>query len=176
MISNASPLITIAKLGILKELLVLYKNIEITEEVYSETIIKGLEKNKPDAILLNALKQEGKIKIISLDKKHTNISKKIEKNYKIDKGESETIALALQLKQNSLIMDESLGRKVSKLFEIKPKGSLRIILELYESKIIDEVKLKTLVNILIGSQFRLDSEIIGRFWELFEKLKKKKQS
>ena len=128
MISNASPLIILAKIGILKKAIGLYSAIEIPQSVFDECITAGLENKKEDAVLLNALWKQGSIKLIHLDKKHLELSKKIEVEYRLDAGEAEVLALALQLKKKSVLMDEALGRNVAELFELQPKGTLRVIL------------------------------------------------
>lgn len=174
MIANASPLIVAAKADLLKELIELYKVIEISREVYNEAILGGLKENKQDALLLNSVLKEGKIKVIELGGKYIKIASKIMEECNLDKGEAETIALALQLNRKEILMDEAMGRKVAKLFNLKPKGILRVLLDLYNKKKIDERQLKTKVNEIIGKQFRLDAEIMGRFWELFEKMGAKK--
>ncbi len=173
MISNASPLIVIAKIELLKEFIELYELIEITPQVYEETITKGLEAKKQDVQLLNSLFQESKIKIVKLNQEHGKLAKTLLENYNLDKGEAETIALVLQLNKKEVLMDEALGRKVAKFYKIKPKGTLRVLLELYEKRIIDEKKLKIKVSEIIGDQFRLDAEVLNKFWELFEKIKRK---
>lgn len=173
MISNASPLIILAKVELLKEFLELYKAIEISTEVYNEAIKKGLQAEKQDAQILDALLKEGKIKVTKLNQEHGKASKNIIENYKLDKGEAETISLALQLNKKEILMDEAIGRKIAKFFNVKPKGTLKILLELYNRNIINEEQLRRKVNEIIGKQFRLDTEVITKFWELFEKIKEK---
>ncbi|HLC85800.1 MAG TPA: hypothetical protein VJG30_00745 [Candidatus Nanoarchaeia archaeon] len=174
MISNASPLIILAKTDLMKEFLELYSTIEISPEVCNEAINKGLEAGKQDAQILDALLKEEKIKIVKLNQEYGKTSKKIVENYKLDKGEAETISLALQLKNKEILMDEAMGRKIAKFLNLKPKGTLKILLELYNKKIISEEQLRKKVNEVIGVQFRLDAEVLNKFWELFEKMKTKK--
>ena len=166
MISNASPLIVAAKTGFLSDLLELYRAVEVSPRVYQEILAKG----EPDAILLEATVREGRIKVVSLTIKSLALAKKIKENYTLDLGEAETIALAIQLHRKELLMDEALGRKAAQLFSITPRGTLRVLLELYKCKKITEEKLKIKVQEIIGNQFRLDAEVLARFWELWEKM------
>jgi len=174
LISNASPLITIAKIGLLKELLQIYSLIEISPQVFKEIIENGIKNNKTDALLLNGLYKDNKIKIVFFDKKYSKLSKLLVKKYNIDLGEAETIVLAMQLKNEYILIDESLGRNTAKLLGIKTKGTLRFLLELYQAGIINKIRIKSLVEELLGKNFRLDIEVLAKFWELFESMKKRK--
>ncbi|HZX11941.1 MAG TPA: hypothetical protein VFE88_00590 [Candidatus Nanoarchaeia archaeon] len=173
MISNSSPLIALTKVGLLTEAKKLYSSLEVPEVVFNESILAGLESGKQDAIILNALYKEGFIKKIKLDKKHAEISKKIETEYHLDQGEAEVLALALQLNQKTILLDEALGRNVAELFELTPKGSLRVILECYNQNLITEEKVYVKVGELVKI-LRIDSEVLTRLWDLFEIAKKKK--
>ncbi len=172
MITNASPLIVNAKLEILKEVSKLYPILEITEWVYQEAVLNGLESERQDAVMIETLYKKGCIKIIKLNKKHQDLAEHIQENYKLDRGEAETIALALQKDVKEILMDEAIGRRVAIFFNLRPKGSLRVLLELYKKKYLDEEQLKNKVNELIGSQFRLDAQVLAHFWDLFERIKK----
>ena len=174
MISNASPLIVAAKVTLLKDIIEFYKTVEISPQVHYEIITRGLQAQKPDAMLLSALCKEGKIKVINLDKMQVKIARKIVDNYNIDRGEAETIALALQLHKQKVLMDEAIGRKVAKLFSLQPQGLLRVLIELYLHNKIDENTVKAKVNNILGMQFRLDADVLSKFWELFENVKIKK--
>lgn len=176
MISNASPIIILTKIDLIEETLKFYGQIEISQHVYQEAILNGIKIRKQDAIILNALLKAGKIKIIELNKNNKKISEKIINNYSLDKGEAETIALAIQLNKKEVLMDEFIGRKITKLFNIKPKGTLRVLLELYNKNYIEEKKLKEKVEEIIGKQFRLDAEVMNKFWELFRNMKEKNKT
>ena len=175
MISNASPLIVLAKVELIQKIVKMYKTIVVSSKVAEEIIIEGLRMNRQDAVLLNALKKEGKIQVTSLDKKHEGLSERIIKEYNLDQGEAETISLAMQLKNKEVLMDELLGRNVAKLFGLRAKGTLRVVLDLYKENQMNEKEVRTKVEEIIGKQFRLDAEILAKFWEMFEMIKIRKE-
>jgi len=114
-----------------------------------------------------------KIKIIKLEKKHLGLADKIQYFNNIGVGESQTIALAKQLKRKELIIDESLARETAKSLGINPVGSLRVLLLAYKKSLVDEKELKEIINKMIKLKFRISASTLIRFWELFEKIKKK---
>ena len=63
------------------------------------------------------------------------------KYFKLDLGETEAIALALQLKNIALIIDEKAGKKAADKLGIKTVGLLGVILLAKEYKHIESVKL-----------------------------------
>ena len=94
----------------------------------------------------------------------------------LDMGECEVISLCLQEKNKTLVMDEHEGRIVSKLYKIRPIGSLRILLELYKKNIINEEELNNILDEMLKNKFRLGGEVINEFWNIFEKIKRGKKS
>jgi len=170
-IINASPLIIFGKLNRLDILKKLYKNIRISDEVYQEVVIKGIEKNLKDALIIKESINNHEIDIIKLNKEFSPIAQKIEVIYDIDKGEAETIALALQLKEKEVIIDEASAREAVKSINIQPIGSLRVLLLAYKSKFISKAEIKEILNEMENSKYRLSPKVLIEFWEILERMK-----
>ena len=171
MIINASPLIIFGKLNRLDILKKMYKNIKISNEVYHEVTIKGIEKNLKDALIIKESINNHEIDIIKLNKEFSPIAQKIEVIYDIDKGEAETIALALQLKEKEVIIDEASAREAVKSINIQPIGSLRVLLLAYKSKFISKAEIKEILNEMENSKYRLSPKVLIEFWEILERMK-----
>lgn len=172
MIINASPLIILGKLNKISILIKIYKKLEITNKVYEEVVLKGIEQNASDAFIVKQYIDNKEIKVFNLDKKFLDISNKIQLIYNIDIGEAETIALALQLTQKEIIIDETAAREAAKSFGIKPLGSLRILLIAYQKNLISKKEIKDLIAKMQDSKYRFSPKVLIEFWELFERLKK----
>ena len=173
MIVNASPLIIFGKLNRLDTLKKLYQNIEITNEVYKEVVLKGIEKNSRDAFIIKDSIDNRDIKIFNLNEKYSGIVNKIRVIYNIDIGEAETIALALQLNKKEVIIDEISAREAAKAFGIKPIGSLRVLLLAYKKDLINKDNIKELINEMENSKYRFSPRVLIEFWDLFAKIRKK---
>ena len=172
MIINASPLIIFGKLNKLSILIEFYKNLEITSKVYEEVILKGIEQNASDAFVVKQYIDDKEIKVFNLDKKFLDAAAKIQVVYSLDIGEAETIALALQLTQKEIIIDEIAAREAAETFGIKPIGSLRVLLIAYQKNLISKGEINTLIAKMQDSKYRFSPKVLIEFWELFEKMKR----
>jgi len=121
-------------LSILKEL---YGTIFITEEVYKEY---GEE-------------VEDWIKIIPVkDKKYL----KFIHNF-IDLGEASTIAMALEIDNSVIILDDLKARKIANKLSLNYTGTIGVLLKAREKKIIGS--LKDMIEKLKTHNFRISKEI-----------------
>ena len=107
-ISDTSCLIALSKIDKLTLLKLLYQESFITNEVYQE-----FGHHLPDWIVIKEVK----------DKQKQN---ELEK--RLDRGEASSIALALEIENSSLIIDEVNGRKIAQSLKIDIIGTIGIIL------------------------------------------------
>ena len=159
-ISNSSPLINLSKINKLGIIEKLFKRIIIPEAVYKELIIQGSAK-----IESNKIKKLIEIGIIEVKKvKNINFVKALEKD--LDFGESEVIALALELNSDLIILDETDARRNADLFNLRKVGFIGILLKAQNDGFID------------NADELLDLAIEKGFWinrNLYSKLKKEMQ-
>ena len=175
MIINASPLIIFSKVNRLDLLNKIFGNLVIAQAVYEEVVEKGVRISAPDALLVKAYIESGFIKIKKLDVEGQRKAVLLKKVYRqLDLGESETIALALQEKEKNLLIDERIAREIAKIHNLKPYGSLRVLLLAFKDKLITEDEVIYLLQEMTTAKFRLSAEVINQFWMLFNKLKNKK--
>ena len=170
MISNASPLITYAKLSKLDFLHWAIGIIMISETVLSETTQK--ESTSHEGELINSQIKRGAIIVKKLEKKYSDMAKQLQSTFKgLGPGESETIALALQERQAEVLMDDLYARDAAKLNDLKPVGSLYVLLTAFEKQIASEDEVKILVKRMVENKLWLSGEVIIKFIELLEKAK-----
>jgi predicted nucleic acid-binding protein len=172
MIVNATPLIIFGKIDKLQLLKDIFTKIIISSEVYKEVVQKGIEVKAPDAYLVKEFVDNGEIKVNPLNQKGRKIYEKIKRTYKqLDEGEASTIALVLQKDASEVLMDEDIGRKIARLYGIKPRGSLRVLILGYQNGLLDEEQVEANLRLMMQANFRVSAEVIARFWELFERVK-----
>ena len=149
-VSNASPLIFLAKI----ERLNLLNNYEIVipKQVYEE-INKGAE-TKEDAQRIKTFVEKNIIKA-----EETNIINEIEQ-HSLGKGEKAAISLAISKKINIILLDERKARRIAKFYQLKPKGTIGILIDAWRNKKITKDELKESIKKLIEEGYRINEELI----------------
>jgi predicted nucleic acid-binding protein len=115
----------LGKLGQLGLLLRLYQEIFISQEVYAEVVVKGLEIGEPDAIATAFLANQGLIRVRKIELPSTLP----EWSVGIDEGEISTILLALHLQADWILMDDLQARRAARAAGLRPKGSIGVLLQ-----------------------------------------------
>ena len=144
-ISDTSCLIALSKIEKLDLLKDLYHEIIITKDVHQE--FGGL---LPDWILMTEIRDKQKQK---------------ELEDRLDKGEASSIALALEIDNATLIIDEIKGRKIAQSLNIEIIGTIGIILLAEKRGLISDV-LGTILR-LANKGFRLSDNLINKIIEKY---------
>ena len=148
-VSDTAAIIHLSKINALQLLRSLYGEILIPQAVYDELTKMG--KTRPGALqAMNA----SWIKVIQI--KNPVIAVKL--RARLDLGESEAIALALETNADVLIIDEALGREIAKKLVNKIIGIVGILLKAKEVGLINEIN-PYLLN-LKETGFRISDELL----------------
>lgn len=147
LVSNCSPLIFLAKLNFLE--LLAKDKIYIPEEVKKELLCKeSAEKDK-----LKKFISTKNVRVLKI-KKFRNFSEAL------GKGEMATINLALEKKISDILMDDRRGRSLAKVHNLKPHGTLWIILRAYKKGLINRSQTRDLIYDLPSIGFRINPEFL----------------
>ena len=144
-ISDTSCLIALSKIEKLDLLKDLYQEIIITNDVYQE-----FGGPLPDWIIITEVKDKQKQKDLE---------------ERLDKGESSSIALALEIDNATLIIDEIKGRKIAQSLNIDIIGTIGIILLADKKGLISDV-IGTVLR-LVNKGFRLSDKLINKIIEKY---------
>jgi len=117
-VSNASPLINLARIGQLGLLPGIFNRIIIPEAVWQEVVVDG--KGQPGA---EEIRHTTWIERAAVSNRQLVHSLRQE----LDPGESEAVALAVELKADWLLMDERLGRQTARHFGLGCIGLVGIL-------------------------------------------------
>jgi predicted nucleic acid-binding protein len=146
-ISDTSCLIALNNIGLLHLLKDLYGEVLITAEVYSE-FGGGL----PDWIIVIQVKDK---------------SKQSEIENRLDKGEASSIALALEVPNTILIIDEVKGRNYAKSLNIEIIGTIGVLLMAGNKGLVKDVI--GVILKLVNQGFRLSDKLIEKIIEKYGK-------
>lgn len=149
-VSNASPLINLARVGVLDLLPKLYTGVTLPEAVWQEVVVLG--KGQPGAqevgsatwIRVQAVTNRPLVQAMRMN---------------LDAGEAEAIALALEMTPSLLLMDERAGRSMAKYMGLRCVGVVGVLVEAKGQGVIQAVRphLDTLRN-EVG--FRLSAALL----------------
>lgn len=134
-------MILLAKASVL-EVCVVVHSIVVTTEVYAE-VLEGKKNVFPDALLLERLINEKKIRLLKAETKITN---KLMQDFHMAKGEASTIAVGIKEKGVLVATDNKQGRKAAQIHGLHLVGSIEIIINLYRKKKIEDSKAKEAIK------------------------------
>ncbi len=107
-VSNAGPLLALAKLRALDLLTRLHHIVYTSPIVFDETVTQGLALNAPDALFLQEYFARGALAVTALQSPTA-----LDEPIKIHDGERESIQLAIQLRASEFLIDDSRARKIA---------------------------------------------------------------
>ncbi len=156
-VSNASPLMYLAKIGKLDLLKELFKEIIVPKEVYEEIVVKGKEEGFLDAYVVEKAVNEKWIKV-----EEVRVDRELERFApEIDSGEIAVISLARKIKPSLVLIDDASARIIAEGFGFNIKGTLYVLLIALKKKAIEKKEIKDLINRLVRLGFRISHELYG---------------
>lgn len=140
-VSDSGPLMALAKLGVISKEFSVYPTLTISETVYHEVVTSGSVIGAKDAAEVDKFCRSKQIVIFS-----SNEMKEVSLDMlsELHQGEIETIKIALQLSADYVFIDDFDARQVAEenLSATNIKGTLGILVELYQKKLISQPQLK----------------------------------
>jgi len=130
-VSNSSPIIHLAKIGKLDLLKHYFHTITVPESVIRESVAEGEHRQE-----IEVIKDANWIKVLEVkDKKLV----KLLRTY-LDDGESEAIALSLEISADLILLDDSDAREKARLYGLTITGTLGILLRAKKDRKITSLK------------------------------------
>lgn len=130
-VSNASPLINLARIGKLNLLRELYGELIIPEAVWREVVVRGTGQPGADEVEAAAWIKRRAV---------TNRQLVHALQQDLDAGEAEAIVLALEIQAELLLMDEHLGRDTARHLGLRYVGLIGILIQAKRKGFIGAIK------------------------------------
>ena len=138
-ISNAGPLMVLAKLNLLNLLKQLYGRVYFARSVYDETVIEGMRQGYEDARTLFLFLDQMDWQSTELDA--AGIPPGLRQVH-LDRGERDTLALATASTNSLVLLHEAEARRTAREIGLRVRGSLGILVEAYRRDLIDADQLR----------------------------------
>lgn len=152
-VSNATPLIYLARIGKLHLLEKIFNSVLIPAKVYTEVVVIGKEREYHDAYLVEEFVEKGFIA-----KKDVKLTKL--RNMPIGRGEAETIELAVREGIKEVLIDEAKARRIARMYNLQPKGTIWVLTSSYKKDLLLKMELMNIIEELIKSGYRIREDIL----------------
>lgn len=138
-VSNAGPLMVLAKLNLLHLLKALYGRVHFTQSVYEDTVTKGIAQGYDDASTLSRFLDQVNWfpQNVNAAPTQADMTEAL-----LDRGERDTLILAEILGSRLVLMDETVGRQIARARGFKVRGSLGVLIEAYRRSLLGADQLR----------------------------------
>jgi len=150
-VSNATPLIYLAKVGKLDLLRRVFGEVFVPKEVQVEVVDKGKQLGERDAYAVENAIREGWLRVSQADV--------LEVPIELEPGEIAVLSLAKKLGVKEVLVDEVSARTAARLLGLTPRGTVFILLKALEKKDMDLDGFIETLNQMIANGFRLREEV-----------------
>ena len=144
-VSDASTLILLQKIGLLDKLVKNFK-IVISEEIYKEAVLKGKARKFSDSYQIENKINENLVKIVKI--KDRNKAIQLVNEFGIGEGEAQSIVLFSQEKADILAADDHKSINVCKVYRIPFMTALTFALDSCKRNIIRKNEAKEMIESL----------------------------
>jgi predicted nucleic acid-binding protein len=150
-VSNATPLIYLAKIGRMDLLKKVFEEVLIPEEVKVEVVDEGKRLGERDAYIVEKAVRDGWLKVLTVEA--------LEIPIKLEQGEVAVLSLAKRQGFREVLVDEVSARTAARLMGLVPRGTVFVLLKALE---IEEISLNDFLDALselVRHGFRLKEEV-----------------
>ncbi|MGQ4915599.1 MAG: hypothetical protein ACP6IU_12790 [Candidatus Asgardarchaeia archaeon] len=163
-VSNATPLIYFSKTKTLEILLRVFNKIIIPSGVYNELLRKLKDPLYEEEVLyLKKFIDKGRISVTELNDEGAMIKLKLKESiHGLHYGELEALALAKQLKEKIILVDDKKAIKAAEFFNLIPVRSTVILLKALKMQIINFEKFVEILDSFIECGYWITADIYKR--------------
>lgn len=150
-VSNATPLVYLAKIGRRDLLRKVFEEVFIPEQVKVEVVDEGKRLGERDAYVVEKAVRDGWLKVLTVEA--------LEIPIKLEQGEVAVLSLAKRRGFREVLVDEISARTAARLMGLIPRGTVFVLLKALE---IEEISLNDFLDALselVKHGFRLKEEV-----------------
>ncbi len=130
MVLESSSMILLAKVSLLKGLLLEFDEVVISQEVYRESVSRSKELGYDDALITENLVKGEIIKIKGV--KDEQMVKNLMEDFNINKGEAESLVLAQEENSDLIAVDDHQAIKICGILELPFTQAIHIVISMVE--------------------------------------------
>lgn len=165
-VSDASILIHLSRIGRFHLLKGLYDQIAIASSVFSEVVERGW--GLAGSLETDRAVREGWMKVLDVVDRWK--AREIAVAHRIHLANAETVQLARESKADVLIADEEEVRELAAEFGLEVRGCLGLLAEAAKGRLITVAEAKKDARRLVEEGYRVSEEVLREFHKLLEEL------
>jgi len=169
-VSDASPLIYLARTGWLHLLRLLFEEVQVPEEVKTECVDRGKEKGYVDAHVIEKALHDKLIVVHKLTNENKEKAMNLAEAFGVDYGETQAILLAQQKGERQILLDETHARKAARSLGITPKGTIYVIIAAIKRGHISKTDGKGILDLIVEANFHISLKIYKKALKTIERL------
>lgn len=150
-VSNATPLIYLAKIGRIDLLRKVFGEVFVPEEVRIEVVDKGKQLGEGDAYVVEKAIKDGWLKVLSVEA--------LEIPIKLESGEIAVLSLSRRQGLREVLVDEISARTAARLMGLIPRGTIYVLLKALEIREVNLSEFLDALSDLVKHGFRLKEEV-----------------
>lgn len=140
-LSNAGPIIALAKLYRLDLLTTLYGQVQIPRAVYAEVVTQGLARGASDALTIRLFWQQQDWPVIETP---PEVLGAYQPPVRLHSGEQAVLALAQSLSAALVLLDDEVARAEARRLKLPVRGTLGVLVQAYRQKHLSRPQLELL--------------------------------
>ena len=152
-VSDTTPIISLIKVNRLDLLKTMFQEVIIPQAVYDELVCNLRFADEADIV-----KNCGFLKVASIQ--DTDNIALLRETEKLDAGESEAIILSQEQVADILLMDEHRGRQVAKRMGINIVGTIGILLQAYDEKLLSRAEILDCLECMQKNKIRISKTLM----------------
>jgi predicted nucleic acid-binding protein len=145
-VSNASPLITLARIGELGKIRNLFERVYISREVHAEVVVQGT--GMPGAATVAAMEW---IRVVAVEDTAAVLVARAE--HGLGAGETSAVQLALEMNVPIVLMDERRGRRYAKRRGLDALGCVGLLEGLFRRGDVPDLRRAYLDLLAVNARF-----------------------
>lgn len=169
-VSNASPLITLSKIGQLGLAKRLYGRVLIGPATKVEAIDRGQALGAPDVATMTHALAEGWLESVGLSQPQAREVAGLMRSHRIGPGEAEALILARDLNA-TVLLDDKEARAIANAWNLSLAGTLLVLYEGYARRALTETEFLQAIRDA-GTHLWIHPDVIAELVKRIEKVRK----
>ncbi|MCJ7479084.1 MAG: DUF3368 domain-containing protein [Candidatus Nanohaloarchaeota archaeon QJJ-7] len=158
LVLDATPLIYLAKAGVLQKLESLEEDLIVPNEVYDEVVIKGKEAGEADALLIENLAEAEVIEVREV--KGGEFYQKLESDRYLSDADRQVLSIAEE--SGISVVDEEHARSVADMEGVENRGTVYLLFRLLDLGVMDAGEARETLESMIEAGWYCSTDLYSK--------------